>query len=83
MKLKLERVRVVIGKLLSKSFSKFTFHKTLKNLSLDASEAVAQRCSIKKLLLEISQNSQENTCARVSFLTKLQAWPATLLKKKL
>ena len=27
----------------------------------------------KKVLLEISQNSQENTCARVSFLIKLQA----------
>ena len=26
-------------------------------------EAVAQRC-IKKVFLEISQNSQENTCAR-------------------
>ena len=30
-------------------------------------EAVAQRCSIKKKFLEISQNSQENTCNRVSF----------------
>ena len=30
------------------------------------SEAVAQRCSVKKVFLEISQNSQENTCARVS-----------------
>ena len=28
----------------------------------------------KKMFLEISQNSQENTCARVSFLIKLQAW---------
>ena len=37
------------------------------------SEAVAQRCSVKKVFLEISQNSQENTCARVSFLIKLQA----------
>ena len=27
----------------------------------------------EKMFLEISQNSQENTCARVSFLTKLQA----------
>ena len=36
------------------------------------SEAVGQRCSIKKLFLEISQNPQENTCARVSFLIKLQ-----------
>ena len=35
-------------------------------------EAVDQRCSVKKVLLEISQNSQENICARVSFLIKLQ-----------
>ena len=31
------------------------------------SEAVVQRCSVKKVLLKISQNSQENTCARVCF----------------
>ena len=31
-------------------------------------EAVAQRCSVKKMFLEISQNSQENTCARASLL---------------
>ena len=36
-------------------------------------EAVVQRCSVKKVFLEVSQNSQENTCARVSFLIKLQA----------
>ena len=41
------------------------------------------RCSVKKVFLEISQNSQENTCARDSFLIKLQANPATLLKKSL
>ena len=29
---------------------------------------VNQRCSIKKMFLEISQNSQENTCARVFFI---------------
>ena len=29
-------------------------------------EAVAQRCSVKKVLLEVSQNSQENTCAQVT-----------------
>ena len=46
------------------------------------SEAVAPTCSVKKVFLEISQNSQENTCARVSFLIKLQARPATLLKKR-
>ena len=31
-------------------------------------ETVVRRCSIKKVFLEISLNSQENTCARVSFL---------------
>ena len=30
-------------------------------------------CSVKKVFLEISQNSQKNTYARVSFLIKLQA----------
>ena len=34
----------------------------------------------KKVFLEISQNSQENTCARVSFLIKLQA--LGLIKKE-
>ena len=46
-------------------------------------EAVVERCSVKKVFLEISQNSQENTCARVSFLIKLQPKPAALLKKRL
>ena len=36
-------------------------------------EAVARRYSVKKVFLEMSQNSQENTCARISFLIKLQA----------
>ena len=36
-------------------------------------EAVVQRCSVKKAFLEISQKSQENTCARVLFLITLQA----------
>ena len=39
---------------------------------LITAEEVAWRCSVKKVLLKISQNSQENTCARVSFLIKLQ-----------
>ena len=40
-----------------------------------------RRCSVKDMFLEISQNSQGNTCARDSFLIKLL--PATLLKKTL
>ena len=34
-------------------------------------EAVPKRCSVKKVFLEILQNSQENTCGRVSFLNKV------------
>ena len=30
-------------------------------------EAVVRRCPVKKVFLEISQNSQENICVRVSF----------------
>ena len=40
-------------------------------MPLKQSEAVVRRCSVKKVYLEISQNSQENTCARVSFLNKV------------
>ena len=35
------------------------------------------------MFLKVSQNSLENICARISFLTKLLAAPATLLKKRL
>ena len=35
-------------------------------------EAFGQKCSVKKVFLEIWQNRQENNCVRVSFL-KLQA----------
>ena len=31
------------------------------------SEAVVRKCSVKKVFLEISQNSLENTCDRDSF----------------
>ena len=36
-------------------------------------EAVVRRCSVKKVFLEVSQNSPENTCVKISFLIKLQA----------
>ena len=39
---------------------------------------VDQRCSIKKVLLDILQNSQESTCARASFLTSY-----SFIKKRL
>ena len=42
-------------------------------------KTIAQRYSVKKVFLEILKNSQEDTCARVSFFNKV----ATLLKKRL
>ena len=51
----------------------------LKNINFENNckrlEAVARRCSVKKFSFEISQNSQENTCARVLFNKDAgQAW---------
>ena len=47
-------------------------------------EVVVQRRSAKEVFLKILQNSEENTCARVSFLIKLQALgPANLNEKRL
>ena len=40
-------------------------------ISIQHSEAVVQMCSVKKVFLEISQNSQENPCTRVSFFNKV------------
>ena len=48
-------------------------------LNVRKSELVVQRCFVKKVVLEISQNSQENTCARVF----LSLRPASFLKKRL
>ena len=45
-------------------------------------EAVVQWCSVKKLFLEISQNLQESTCARVSLLIKLQTLACKFIKKE-
>ena len=58
----------------------------IDNNHIHQPEATTSGVLWKKVFLEMSQNSQENTCARVSFLIKLQASglrPATLLKKRL
>ena len=39
---------------------------------VNKTEVVVRSCFVKKVFLEISQNSQENTCASVSFLIKSQ-----------
>ena len=47
------------------------------------SEAVVWWCSAKKLFLQSLQNSQGNTCFRVSFLMKLQSQRVELCQKKM
>ena len=51
-------------------------------LSSISTEAVAKRCSVKRVLLKISQDSQENTCARFSFLIQVQASACNFIKKE-
>ena len=55
-----------------KIFIKFT----RKNLcwSLIFNTVVGLRAVLKKMFLKISQNSQENICARVSFIIKLKVF---------
>ena len=56
----------------------------MQKFVVEAKEAVVQKCSVKKVFLEISEHTQENTCARVSFFNKVAGLkPATLLKKRL
>ena len=43
------------------------FFRTILFFLIQQSEGITRKCSVKKLFLEISQYSQENTCARVSF----------------
>ena len=62
-----------------KAFEDFSEHLHVtafpENCEEFSSEAVVPRCSVKKVFLKISPNSQENTCVRVSFLI-------TFLKKR-
>ena len=42
----------------------------VKGVLESESEAVSLKCSVKKVFLEILQNSQEHTCAKVYFFIK-------------
>ena len=49
---------------------------------MNVSKAVTKMCSVKKVFLEISTNSQENTFVRVPFLIKLQALACNFIKRE-
>ena len=66
----------VVARRCSAKTLSWKFHNIYREIPvLDSlsNEAVVQRCSVKGVFLKISQNSQENICAGVSFLIKLQA----------
>ena len=76
---------VAIGYVGSKSFvlANQTVNKNGRILLIevivdDVTEAAPSGAICKNVFLEFSQNSEENACARVSFLIKLQA---TFLKR--
>ena len=59
---------------------------SLRKLSRILFRSSHRKCSIKEGVLKNFAKFKRNTCARVSFLIKLQAWglrPATLLKVRL
>ena len=48
----------------------------------EQSETATGGVLYEKVFIEISQNSQENTCTRVSFIIKLQASACNFIKKR-
>ena len=60
---------IIIKNKLWKDLTSLIFDSTLwGKLTYSQCRSSNQRCSLKNMFLEISQNSQENTCVRVSFL---------------
>ena len=53
-----------------------------RNNFLLSTDVLAQMCSVKKLLLKLSQNYQENTSVEVSFLIKLFLFLIKFIKKE-
>ena len=76
-------VYYVVNKNISLTYAFAIFWSGSIFLTSEKIEAVVQRCSVKKLFLKISQNSQENTCARVFFSKVVGLRPAILLKMRL
>ena len=69
---------------LDKLFALNTAEDAFERIEFECKKTVVQRCSVKKLFLEISQNSQEIRLCQSLFFNKVEGLrPATLLKKRL
>ena len=70
-------------KLGQSSFLTKNFYKFADILFLDLQNLkIFQRCSVKKVFLKISHNSQENTLVRVSILIKLLTSASNFIKNE-
>ena len=58
------------------------FRRVMLKLTIKPFRNKAQRCSVKKMFLKISQNSKENTCVRVSFFAKCWLEACKFIKKE-
>ena len=66
--------KIILGSLFCGNFFALVF--------LIITEAAIRGALCKKVFVEISQHSQKNTCARASFLIKLQAQACNFFKKE-
>ena len=57
------------------------YYSAFFSTTVSPSEAVIRRFSVRKAFLKISQNSQKNTCSRVSFVIQLKAEAYNFIKK--
>ena len=64
--------QIVHVHLISNFLKTFPTQETIIRIHGAFTRSIHWRCSVKKVFFKISQNSQESTPARVSFLTKLQ-----------
>ena len=96
--LRLYRIIILLGRYRNRyclNFKEFnsisqSYHSSLSYIkgqkqSLGGIKSILSKKSIltKKVFLEISQNSQKNTCATASFLIKLQALACNFIKRRL
>ena len=75
---------IIMCRFFDLSTNKIRDGKLLANLDFKTfgSEIATRGVLWKKVFLEISQNSQENTFARDSFLIKLQPWGCNFIKRE-
>ena len=68
------RITLTISSYIKLTQDQYNYSTQGLHFSFTRPEAVIQRCSVKMVFLKLVQNLQEITCARDSFLIKLQAF---------